>query len=645
MVRNLIVLPDGTALFSGATETNAIQDVTFTDCVNSGTELTIGSACANMLEASIITPNGELSISAGAEIALFKVDDSGGREKVGLFTLEKPTRSSANVYRITAYDRVSWLDKDLTMWLAGLDSWPYTLYDFAGMVCSQCGLTLANGSLPNGDFQVWKFSVEGITGRQLMAWVGEATAKFCRATTEGQIEFSWYKDAEASIGATVDTGTYYYYQGSLSYEDYRVAPIEKVQIHFSGNDVGVIWPNDTEATNTYTVTGNYLLITDTSERLLPIAQTIYDALKDVTYTPGKVSIPANADIHAGDIVTVTDANGAQVRMCIMSRKQTGQRDTLESTGSQRRDSITLVNNQSYKALSGKILNLKTSVEGLRVENADAAGKVASLGLDVDGITAQVIQQANRQDTLETQMTQIQQSAGSLSVKVQSILDNGVDRVTTKEKHYTLDDNGLKISQPGKEIENRLDETGMYVTRSGTAMLQANNNGVITTDLTVRNYLKIAHARFEAYGAGATACFWMQFASGQNILLDSGRTITNNDYNIATYVPSSPLVAGETYTISLCVTPGAGVDSYAVLLSGGSMRNADLYPHGASRQVIRAVFSAKYAAGMTPTDWAGYAQILLYRLPNDGTVAGNSTIHWCKVEIGDTPTDWSPAPED
>lgn len=221
----------------------------------------------------------------------------------------------------------------------------------------------------------------------------------------------------------------------------------------------------------------------------------------------------------------------------------------------------------------------------------------------------------------------------------------MERVTTKEKHYTLDDDGLKISQPGKEIENRLDETGMYVTRSGTAMLQANNNGVITTDLTVRNYLKIAHARFEAYGAGATACFWMQFASGQNILLDSGRTITNNDYNTATYTPSSPLVEGETYTVSLCVTPAPGVTLYSVFLSSGGMRNANLYVQGPSRQVIRATFVAHYSSGMTPTDSARYAQIRLHRFPNDGTVTDDSIVHWCKVEIGDTPTDWSPAPED
>ena len=54
---------------------------------------------------------------------------------------------------------------------------------------------------------------------------------------------------------------------------------------------------------------------------------------------------------------------------------------------------------------------------------------------------------------------------------------------------------------------------MYVLRGDTVMLQANKDGVIGTDMTVRNYLIIgSHARFEDYtdddGAAGTACFYI-----------------------------------------------------------------------------------------------------------------------------------------
>lgn len=506
MLKNLIVLPDGIELYHGVQATNAILSLTITECINSGSELTLGSVCSTMLEATIFMRNGDLHISAGAEVTLYKVDDTGARTKVGLFTLEKPEQTNAYIYKITAYDRVSRLDRDLAPWLNSLTEWPYAMFAFAQMVCTQCGLTLANDSLPCGDFPIQPFSAGSVTGRQLMAWIGEANAKFCRATPDGKIEFSWYAPVTAKIAPIRSTDTYGYYQGSLSYADYSVAKIEKVQIRFSDEDVGVIYPNDTAASNTYRITGNYLLMADTTDRLLPIAQHIYNALEGMTYVPGKVSIPSNLQIRAGDIVTVTDANGNALNLYVMQRKQTGQRDTLECTGSQNRDSVTQVNNQGYQALAGKVLNLRVSVEGLRVENADTAGKVAELALDVNGISSQVSQQTARQDAMETQISQIRQDANSLYLGFQNILDNGVDKVTTVTG-YTFDADGLRIEKSGEQMENKLDNTGMYVTRSGDTILEANDKGVRARDVTAENYFVTGHLRFEKMG-DATSVFYV-----------------------------------------------------------------------------------------------------------------------------------------
>lgn len=519
MLRNLIVLPDGTELYSGSGVTNYLRSVTVSECVNSGTELKIGSVCTNMLEATIISADGSLNIEAGMEVTLYRVDDSGARTKVGLFMAEKPTRSSAKGWKLTAYDRVSRLDKDLTGWLASLDDWPYSLIDFSRMVCTQCGLTLANESLPSSDFLIWKFAASGITGRKLLSWVGEICAQFCRATPDGAIEFSWYKAASCSIGPSAADGVKYYFSGGLSYEDYQVAPIEKVQIQFSDNDVGVIWPNSTETGNTYRITGNYLLLTDTTDRLMPVAQSVYNALKDTTYTPGKVSLPSTQDIHAGDIVSVTDSNGKQVQMYIMTRKQSGLRDTLECTGNRRRDSVTTVNNQTFAALNGKMLNLQTSVEGLKAEakelRSDADGnteRIAALEVISNGISSEVSSQSKTLEQMDQEMTSIRQTASEVSIQVQDIRENGVDKVTTG-MGYTFGDDGLRIQKIGGEMANLLDDTGMYVKRGDEVILQANNKGVVATDVTVRNYLIVgSHARFEDYSDGTddkrTACFWI-----------------------------------------------------------------------------------------------------------------------------------------
>lgn len=360
MTKTIIVLPDSTELSSGVEAQNAILGVSLMECVNGSQELLLGSTCANKLEVKVRTPAGALAFGAGEEVTVYKADEDGTRHPVGLFTLEKPVRSSANSMAITAYDRVTWLDKDLTAWLAGLSSWPYSLITFADMVCDACGLTLVNDSVPNGDYQVQKFSANGITGRKLMQWVGEIAGRFCRATPAGEIEFAWYEPSGVSI--TPD-GDRFYYQNGLTYEDYQVAQIEKVQLRLTENDVGVVWPDETGEKNTYIVSGNYLLTTTSSSALLPLAQALYEQLKDVTYTPCKVTIPASMDLHAGHTVQITDRNGKTFTSYVMTKTQSGQRDTLECTGSQRRDSTSVVNNESYRALANQMLEIKKSVEG------------------------------------------------------------------------------------------------------------------------------------------------------------------------------------------------------------------------------------------------------------------------------------------
>ena len=560
MLKTVIVLPDGTELSSGVGTKNAIKSITVTECVNDAQELILGSTCTNMIELTAITPNGGFSIAEGDEITVYREDSEGTRHKVGLFTAEKPTRASAHSLKVTAYDRISWLDKDLTAWIAGLTAWPYTLYDFAKMTCQQCGVQLLNIEIPNGTYLVQHFSADGITGRPIMKWVGEIAGRFCRATPDGLIEFAWYQPSSVLIAAKEASVAYdeegnvtvycpgaemqlddagnatltgegisllddgngnvqinlpgadnllRYYQGGLSYSDYQVEPVRKVQLKGSEDDLGTVYPDDLmESVNTYIVSGNYLLTASDADDLKPIAQSLYEHLQDVTYTPCKVSVPASFRIHAGDIVKITDINGVTITAYVMTKKQTGQRDTLECTGSARRDSSSAINEQSFEALNGKVLDLKINVEGLWLENRDTAGKLASLSLDLGGIAAKVQKQEASIEGVTQQISQLQQDAEGVKLSVQSIQDNGVSKVKT-ETGFKFDRDGLHISNSDSDMENTMDETGMYVRRHGEDILRANDDGVLAVDVTVRNYLVVGnHARFEDYPNNRTACFWL-----------------------------------------------------------------------------------------------------------------------------------------
>ena len=119
-MRHLLILPDGSELYSGSNEKSAIASVKLTRCVNPDKELTPGGVCAAMLEVTVLDPGGVFSLEAGQEVTLFSVDEAENRTQVGIFIPEAPRRQSAGVYHLTAYDRVSLLDVDLGQWLAGL---------------------------------------------------------------------------------------------------------------------------------------------------------------------------------------------------------------------------------------------------------------------------------------------------------------------------------------------------------------------------------------------------------------------------------------------------------------------------------------------------------------------------------------------
>ena len=501
MEKTVLILPDGSRISSGPGESCAVQSLQLTQTVNSGTELTLGSVCAAMAELKIW---GEPAINAGEEFRIIR-ENGDNTQNLGIFIAEKPVRTQGCV-KLTAYDRVSLLDKDLTQWLSQLDGWPYRLTDFAQQVCQACGLTLIDAALPNGEYAVDRFTAKGITGRKLLQWVGQITGRFCRATPAGQMEFAWYAPAELEIAPT---GENFYYSGTLQLSDYQVQPVEKVHLQATDSDVGTLWPADMAgAVNTYTITGNYLLTAPGADTLKPIAQTLFQQLAEVSYTPCQLRVASACPVQAGQVVTLRDRGGSNYRVYVMKLVLSGNGKTLYCTGSQNRLTSTAVNETSVQALSGKVTELSLTVDGVKAENRDAQGNLARISMALEGIDARVSSQQTGLTGIKESLTQLKQTADQLEVAVQTVETQGVSRVQT-QTGYCFDQNGLSIHRTGSQMENLLDDTGMYVNRSGSLVLRANDEGVAAVDVTVKNYLIMGeHARFEDYNNGRTACFWI-----------------------------------------------------------------------------------------------------------------------------------------
>ncbi len=450
-----MLLASGLVLCSGDEADAQIRSVTLTEQCNDQTDLCPGAACAACAEVELWAPHDAVQIQAGEEFALSRLDtDLGSETPVGIFVAEQPTKASANVYRLDAYDRMIRLDQDFSPWLRDHQAdFPMPISNLVAAACEVCGVELVDGTmdgLPNADYQVQFFYGDGITGRQIIQWAGEAFCRFARMTADGRLEFAWYvargyemigpsaamrpgyvRLADRILGTAqrelyrVQFQQQAYLQGTLSYEQYSTALVEKVQIRQSDTDVGVVYPPDATGTNALVLQGNLLLTANSQAQLEPVAQAIWQELtfgapvpgpnnmlvrmagevlaaapdgalymvksSAISYTPLKVSVLATGGIlpRPGDVITVTDAYGRQMVTYVMRRTISGQKVTLESTGNARRDGSTATNRAKISNTSGRLFELQIGIDGLRATAIDLQGKQAELTLTVDGLASTV----------------------------------------------------------------------------------------------------------------------------------------------------------------------------------------------------------------------------------------------------------------
>ena len=556
MRKNILVLADGSEISAGTAGKNAIRSLTFTEAVCADTDLAPGQACAGKLELILwVEPGDTLRVTSGTVMTYFLEDENGSREQVGIFTAVKSTRASRNTYKVYAYDAVSRLDRNLSGWLRSIQgSFPMGLYAFAQAVCAQCGVTLANTSLPNGSYQIQAFYADNLTGRQLLQWVGQAAGRFLRARADGRLEYAWYTDLRTQAGirpyssedvdilaATSDGEllqdefgtTYPYAIDGLTYEDYETAPLDKVQIRQSDEDVGVIYPPSETGTNAYVVQGNLLLTTGTAAALQPIAKTLYDLLRPIAYTPAKIKLLASGVIRPGDIVRVQDANGKEFTTYIMTRTASGGSDTLESTGNPSRDSSGAVNHQTWKNLQGRMLEISAGVEGLNVKASELSGNYSALSQTVEGFKTEVQETVSSQNerisAAESNYSSLSQTVSGLSSTVSSVKTTAnnaaskadsaaakADSALSDAKNYTDGQLETVKGELSAEIEQTPSRIQLSVLRTGYFPVFEYVNWVNYTAGTFGNKITASTSGFVFPHLRATDAETLSYARGSTL---------------------------------------------------------------------------------------------------------------------------------
>ena len=184
--------------------------------------------------------------------------------------------------------------------------------------------------------------------------------------------------------------------------------------------------------------------------------------------------------------------------------------------------------------------------------------------------------------------------------------------------------------PIEEVQSQIDnvDSKVQTTNNKVASIETNLNSITSRVSATESNITTTTNKLNSLQVGGT-----------NLLLSSALPITNNNYGIQSYRLTEQFEVYKTYTLSVCVTPGTGVNYIKLYTNDGYYNLCTLDISGTAKQVVTASFMFKGYHNDNGKD-----HVTIYRLPNDGTTS-DSTIHWIKLEKGNKATDWSPAPQD
>lgn len=364
---NKIVRADGTTVLQN------VKSCIFSEAVNAETNLKFGCVSASRIDVTCYGTQAN-AVQAGEALTYYQV--VGGVETlIGTFYAE-PIIPSRMTYSFTAYDALAKLDKDYSERLAELrTSFPMTIKALVQDAASVAGVTVATNSWADSDYQVQYFYADGITCRQILSWAAEIAGMFVQCNTSGQAVFRTYT-ARSGYKIAPGTGTesgvtkVAYKQNGLTYANYAFDAVDGVNVHPSEEDqIGVLYPAN--ATGNIVNIYSNLLLTDADDAdYLRVATRLYTAYQGLdNYRPFEAKLfPSENPFRAGDIVSVTDAQGVSFSGMIYSLRVDSAEAVVSSSGNE------TFEEQTEQSTKSKITNLGAGLVRLKnlfVENLEA----------------------------------------------------------------------------------------------------------------------------------------------------------------------------------------------------------------------------------------------------------------------------------
>lgn len=402
------------------------ETVNLTESISSGSNIIWGSCEAAKFVVTVADVEDEIE---GREFtATLSIGDY--KMAYGIYTVDSVVRQADRRKRkITAYDRMVKFDADVADWYHAMypsDDITHTIKELRDSLCDEIGVLQQQTELINDGLVVGKtISPESLCGRDVLKAICEINGVFGHFDRTGTLVYVSLQDTGLYPSDTLYPGDDLYpqsgwaaaeeleYYKSITYEDYLIDGIDRVQIRQEEGDIGAVVGS---GSNAYVVEGNFLSYGLGSADLTKLAWSIYDSIAGKTYRPAKIATYAMPWIEVGDGLRAITTD-TEIATFVLTRTMSGiqaMMDTVEAKGTKTQGQEFGIQNEIIQ-LKGKTAVIVRSVDEVSATVTDLEKQTtAQIKVVSDKITAEVKRATDQEVELAGSISVL---AGQIEAKV------------------------------------------------------------------------------------------------------------------------------------------------------------------------------------------------------------------------------------
>lgn len=443
------------------------ETVNLTESISSGSNIIWGSCEAAKFIITVADVEDEMT---GREFtATLSIGDY--KMAYGIYIVDSVIRLQADrrKRKITAYDRMIKFDTDISDWYHAMyptDDAAHTVKELRDSLCEEIGVPQEQTVLINDGLVVGKtISPESLCGRDVLKAICEINGVFGHFDRTGTLVYISLQDTGLYPSDTLYPGNDLYPQSgwaaaeelehyrSITYEDYLIDGIDRVQIRQEEGDIGAVVGS---GSNAYVVEGNFLAYGLGSADLTKLAWSIYDTIAGKTYRPAKIATYAMPWIEVGDGLRAITTD-TEIDTFVLTRTMSGiqgMMDTVEAKGTKTQGQEFGIQNEIIQ-LKGKTAVIVRSVDEVSATVTDlekqttAQIKVVSdkIAAEVKRATDQEIELAGSISVLAGQI-EAKVSRGDLIASINLEVNKAGSCITMEAGHFVFKGSNFFVNADG-----------------------------------------------------------------------------------------------------------------------------------------------------------------------------------------------------